>query len=286
MCYTSAMNMTRRLLCYFIISVALLTVSANAWSGDWITAITIPSADVTLSFTQPGRIDKVYVREGDLVKANQTLIKQDDAAEQAQLLLIKKQSEDTNQIEAQKASLAQKRVYLERLEWAAGRGSATVLEVEYAKLEVKKAELSLKEAEFGHEQNKRKYKEAKIRVNNMRLKSPIAGRVDKIEVEVGESINGLANVVRVVRTDPLWIEVHVPLEEAGTLGLDQTAEIIFPGSEQKASKGKIIFISTVADAASSTLRARIEVPNTSNRPAGEHASVLFPTPEQEVESNK
>jgi RND family efflux transporter MFP subunit len=286
MCYTSAMNMTRRLLCYFIISVALLTVSANAWSGDWITAITIPSADVTLSFTQPGRIDKVYVREGDLVKANQTLVKQDDAAEQTQLLLIRKQSEDTNQIEAQKAGLAQKRVYLERLEWAAGRGSATVLEVEYAKLEVKKAELSLKEAEFGHEQNKRKYKEAKIRVNNMRLKSPIAGRVDKIEVEVGESINGLANVVRVVRTDPLWIEVHVPLEESRSLGLDQTAEIIFPGNEQKASKGKIIFISTVADAASSTLRVRIEVPNTSNRPAGEHASVLFPTPEQEVESNK
>ncbi len=270
------MHMTRRLLYALMISAAFLGGPDPGWTEDMIPANTMPSADVTVSFIQPGRIARIYVKEGELVKVNQTLIQQDAAAQQAQLSHIKEQSEDMTQIETQKANLAQKKVYLERLERAAERGSATELEVEDAKLAVKIAEFALKAASFEHEQDIRKYKEEKIRVNYMTLKSPIAGRVEKIEVEVGESINGLDNAMRIVQTDPLWIDVHVPVVQGSTLRLDQTADVYFPGAEQDAVKGKIIVISTVADAASSTLRVRIEVPNRSNRPAGEHVRVSFP----------
>jgi RND family efflux transporter MFP subunit len=269
--------MTRRIFLYLIITIALISFPAKSWSDDGIAAITMPVADVTLSFVHPGRIAKVFVREGDLVESNQVLMQQDAAAEQAQLLLIKEQGEDRTQIEAQQATLAQKRVYLERLRWAGERGSATELEVKDAKLAVKIAEFSLKAAEFEYEQNKRKYEEAKIRVDNMTLRSPIAGRVEKVEVEVGESIDGLSKAVRVVRTDPLWIDVHVPLEKGRTLRVHQYADVLFPENEQEVSRGRIIFISKVADAASATLRVRVEVPNKSNRPAGEHVSVSFPT---------
>ena len=180
------MNAAKSFLGSWVISIVLLATPAHASSGAGITAITIPCADVTLSFIQPGRIAKVYVKEGDLVTAGQLLVQQDDAAEQAQLAYIKAQSEDTVQIEASGASLDQKRVDLKKLEWAAERGAATALEVEHAKLEVKIAELSLKLAQFEHEQNKRKYEEAQIRVDNMSLKSPLAGRVEKVELEVGE----------------------------------------------------------------------------------------------------
>ena len=114
-----------------------------------------------------------------------------------------------------------------------------------------------------------------IRVDNMSLKSPITGTIDKVEVEVGESVNGLTEVVRVVKTDPLWIDVPVPLTRGRTLRLEQTVEIIFPGTERETVKGEIIYISTVADAASSTLPVRVEVSNKSNRPAGEHIQVVF-----------
>jgi len=257
----------------------------GASTDEGIMAVTIPSADVTLSFIQPGRIAMVHVREGDLVKENQVLVRQDSAAEKEQLSMIREESRDTTQIEAKQASLAQKREYLKSLEWAADRGAATEAEIEDAKLEVRIAEFSLKTAEFNREQSKRKYNEAKIRFDNMSLRSPIAGKVNKVEVEVGESINSLTNAVRVVRTDPLWIDVHVPLETYSMLGLDQAAHVVFPDNEQEALAGRIIFISTVADAASSTLKVRIEVPNKSNRPAGQQVSVLFSKPHQEITSN-
>ncbi|MHC4544598.1 MAG: efflux RND transporter periplasmic adaptor subunit [Planctomycetota bacterium] len=276
------MNTSRRLFSFLVISSVILifAVPARAGSDAGIAAITNPSADVTLSFVQPGRIAKVLVKEGEEVKAEQLLIQQDDAAEQAQLLQIKAESEDTTQIEAAQASLDQKRVDLKKLEWAAGRGSATELEVEHAKLEVKIAELSLKVAQFEHEQNKRKYKVAQIRVDNMTLKSPIDGRVEKVEIEVGESINGLADVARLVNTDQLWIDVPVPLAKGRTLKLGQTAKVKFPDAEQTPVEGKIIYVSTVADAASATLRTKIEVPNKLNRPAGEHVRVVFSTLEK------
>jgi hypothetical protein len=40
-------------------------------------------------------------------------------------------------------------------------------------------------------------------------------------------------------------------------------------------EAKIINISAVADAASGTLRVRIEFPNLQNRPAGERVTVFF-----------
>ncbi len=261
----------------WLISAILLAVPKSAYSETGIEAITNPSADVTLSFVQPGRIAKVYLKEGDAVKAGQLLAQQDDAVEQAQLAQIEAQSQNTAQIEAGEASLEQKRVDLRKLEWAAKRNAATELEVAHAKLDVKIAELSLKVAQFEHEQDKRKYNEAKIRVENMSLKSPIDGKIEKIHVEVGESVNVLADVVRVVKIDPLWLDVYVPLDKAKTLRFGQTAKVKFPDAKEIWTEGRIIYIAAVADAASGTLRIRIEVPNKSNRPAGEHVRVFFPT---------
>jgi len=67
----------------------------------------------------------------------------------------------------------------------------------------------------------------------------------------------------------------MPLDKAECLKVQQPVNVIFPNGQETA-KGKIVFVAAVADAASSTLRTRIEVPNKTNRPAGEHVKVIFP----------
>jgi len=246
-----------------------------------IGAITRPSADITLSFVQPGRIARTYFKEGDPVEAGFALVQMDDAVEQAQLSQIKAESEDTTQIRASEAQLNQRKVDLQKLEKAAAQNAATALEVEHARLTVLIAQLSLELAKFEHEQAKRKYHEQSVRVENMRLKSPIDGTIEKIHVEVGEAVNALADVVRVVQIDPLWVDVPVPLAQATRLSCGTAAKVQFPGPPSTGVGapdqvgGKIIFIAAVADAASSTLQVRVEVPNKSRRPAGEHVEVIF-----------
>ena len=227
----------------YCVAISLLASIAFAETklDEGITAITIPSADITLSFLQPGRVDGIPVKEGDKVKANATVMQQYMASETA--------------------LLDQKRVDLKRLELAKKRGATTSLEVEHAQLEVKIAE---------------------IRVGNMRLISPIDGFVEKIDVEVGESVQVLADAIRIVRIDPLWIDVHVPQDKAYTVKVGDIAVVKFPKPKMELSSGKVIFVSRAADAASSTLRARIEVSNKLNRPAGESVHIVFLPPKKEI----
>jgi RND family efflux transporter MFP subunit len=237
-----------RALGLFVTSLMLDVASAQGASG--IRAITRPSADITLSFVQPGRIARVYFKEGDLVKAGQVLVHQDDAAEQLLLAQLKAQADDTTQIKASEASLAQKKVDLEKLEIAASRDAATQLEVQHAKLDVTIAELSLELAQFEHAQAGRKYEEQRIRVEQMQLASPVDGRIEKIELEVGESVNALDDVIRVVQVDPLWIDVPVPLAEAVELQRGASARVAYAGTGQSFAEGRVIFLRTLAVARS------------------------------------
>ncbi len=260
---------------WFFCCMLFADSGAISSQGDGITAITVPSADVTLSFVQPGRIAQVNVQQGDRVEPGQVLVQQDDAIERAQLAQTEALSKNMSQIQAAEATLEQKRLVLRRVEAAAANNAATELEVEQAKLDVRMAELSLDMAKFDHEQSVRKYEEAQISVENMRLKSPIAGTVEKVEVEVGESVNALADVVRVVRTDPLWVDVPVPLNVARLLRPGQAAVAEFPGPQAIRVQGEITYVAAVADAASGTLVVRVEVPNKGGRPAGEHIKITF-----------
>jgi RND family efflux transporter MFP subunit len=266
---------SRRWLPAQAVLVVVLAVAGIGYCQSGIRAITRPSADISLSFVQPGRIAQVHFQEGDFVKTGQVLVQQDDAVEQAQLAQLRAESEDTTKIRASEASLAQKKVDLQKLEIAAERKAATPLEVEHARLDARIAELSLELAKFEHDQAERKCVEQKVRIANMQLRSPIDGQVEKVDVEVGESVNALAQSIQVVRIDPLWIDVPVPLAEAVGLKREGSATIEFPGPAQTSAEGRVIFVGAVADAASGTLRVRVEVPNEARRPAGEHVMVSF-----------
>jgi RND family efflux transporter MFP subunit len=258
-----------------IVIFVLLLMPVNVILGDGITAITKPSADVTLSFVQAGRIALINFREGDSVKVGDVLVQQDDAVERARLAQLEAESNDKTKIQASEFTLAQRRVDLERLE--ARPKAVTQTELEHAKLNLDIAELSLRVAVFQHEQAQRKYEEAKLQIERMSLKSPIDGRIEEIEIEAGESVNALDDVVRVVRVNPLWIDVPVPLSQTTNLGYGHTAVVEFPSPKKVSVEGTVIFIAAVADAGSDTLRVRIQVPNNSSRPAGEHVVVTFPT---------
>lgn len=258
-----------------ILSIAFPAVPNKMDSETAVAAITTPSADRTLSFIQPGRIAEITIKEGESVTVGQVLVRLDDAVERARLAQLEADGKNMLNIQAGEASLVQKQVDLKKLEKAAALNAATALEVEHAKLDVKVADLSVKLAVFEHEQAQRKFEEATIQIDNMSLKSPIDGIIEKLEVETGESVNALEDVVRVVQINPLWIDTPVPLEKARGLQYRDKTQVIFPGPKETTVEGTIVFIGAVADAASSTLRVRIQVPNRSLRPAGEHVRVFL-----------
>jgi RND family efflux transporter MFP subunit len=254
-----------------------LTGSPLLCQAEELQAISTPSVDITLSFVVAGRLAEVLVKEGDLVVKDQLLANLDDKPERIQAEQLKVQAEDRTQIMAAEAELAQKKVDLEKLELAKSKGAASDWEIEHMRLGVRIAELSLKAATLEHQQYQRRYAQAVSQLERMRLVSPIEGRVEKLVVKPGEAAKTLGPVIQLVKVDPLWIDVPVPLTQAKQLALGQNVLVTFPGaSPVESPNGRIIHLSSVADAASDTLRVRIEVANPLGRPAGERVMVRFP----------
>jgi len=263
---------------YIYILFACSLFISKCFGNEGIPLFTKPSADVTLSFVQAGRIAKINFREGDLVKVGDVLVQQDDSVERVRLEQLEAESKDQVQILASEAKLAQSQVDLKRRE--ENPKATTPSELEYAKLNVKIAELNLRLAIFENEQAQRKYKEAKLQIDRMSLKSPIDGRIESIKnieaIETGESVNALEDVIRVIRIDPLWIDVPVLLEQTANLRNSHKALVEFPEPNKMSVEGTIIYIAATADASSKTLNVRIQVPNKTNRPAGEEVKLTFP----------
>ena len=68
------------------------------------------------------------------------------------------------------------------------------------------------------------------------------------------------------------------------MAVGQDVWIAFPDTPSPdAPNGRIINIATVADAASDTLRVRVEAPNPTKRPAGERVAVTFSAVEAEAD---
>jgi len=250
-----------------------------------IKAVTAPSEDLTLAFTQPGRIAKVLVREGQHVRAGQLLVQLDDSVERVQVSMLKAKAENIIAVKAAELRLARKRAVLRKVQEAYDSSAAPERELEDARIDAAVAELDLQLARFTHQQDEAKHQEAKLLLERMRLLSPVDAEVERIYRRVGEAVGGgettgeRAAVVRLVRIDPLWIDVPTPTRQARRLARGQTAQVRFAEAERPV-EATILRVSKVADAASETLEVRLELPNPAARPAGEQVTVHFPAAEK------
>jgi RND family efflux transporter MFP subunit len=255
-----------------VVAGGLLAVSTVAHAEKGIDAITKGSQDVTLSFDRPGRIVELPVKEGDTVKAGQLVAREDDSEEEAALSLAKITAEDMTTIKAEQAVLEQKRVDYDNLSRS---HAGSTYEKDQARLEVTVEEAKVTLQKFQQTQNEFKYQQAKAATDKTKLFSPIDGVVQETKLQVGESVDVQnMKVVRIVKLDPLWIDVAVPFAQAEQLKLQDPAQVTL--SDKEVRVGHVIYVAAVADSASDTLLVRVELPNPDQRKAGERVTVTLP----------
>lgn len=263
-------NMSLAKTLFISLVLAVCVAPALAQSVE-VEAVTKPKEDRLLAFVRPGQISEVLVKEGDTVRAGQLLAKLEDEAEQVELRQLEAEGNDQIRIDAAIKQLEQKREDAKKLREAAVKE----WDIKHAELEAEIADLSLKLARFEQAQAKLKAQEAKANLKRMRIESPIDGKIEVIARKEGESVEANQQIIRLVNINPLRIDAPVPTATAQQLKLDGAVTVVFP--DNKTRTGKIVFIATVADAASNTMTVRIEVQNDDNRQAGEHVKVVLAT---------
>jgi len=258
------------------ITFTLLIISASAAEVEGISQ---PSADVALSFVRPGKIVNITVKDGDKVKKGQLLAQIDSELEVSKIAQLKAELKNDVKQRAEKAKIEQKTKDLESLVKAVQDGAGTQKEVDTAKLEILQLKFNLETLAFEKLQVEKKIVEQEIFKNQSNLISPINGRIEKVDIEVGESVERLKEVFRIVRIDPLWVDVNIPI--ANTVGLKEGSKLFVKfrdglGKTVATKEALIIFRSAVADPGSETLNFRLEVKNSEMRLAGERVMVIVP----------
>jgi membrane fusion protein, multidrug efflux system len=179
-----------------------------------------------------GVIQKIYVEEGDRIKAGQVLAKIEDdqfkyelAQADAKLNKLAREFERSKQLFATKI----------------------VGEEEYERVK------------SDYETQQSLYDIAKLNLTYTTIKAPIDGAVSERMIKVGNMVTANQSLFRISDFDTLWAILHVPEKELSKLKVGYPANLSADALEGKEYEGTILRISPTIAAGTGTFRVTIEI---------------------------
>jgi HlyD family secretion protein len=219
-------------------------------------------------------IKDVKVKEGDLVKVGDVLMKQDDGEDLAELRLLEL---DINNfpIDAAEAKLrVAELAYKKKDDLNKATKGYSELEVEQARAERDVAKAQLDQAKQELEQKKAKRDKQKIHVENMTLKAEMNGVVRELLNDRGSNVDPTKPVLTLVDNSTLLVQVQVPA--TASLQLKKGEKLRVSYDKKNWREASVSFLDPQADAQSGMRMIRLEMPNPQGEPSGLQAFVELP----------
>lgn len=228
--------------------VAALCASLHLGAGAQDSGCLIePSADLKLGVPADGVLDRVMVERGDTVRKGQLLGRLNIDLETAQARTL-----------ATKLAFGERK--LERNLELRDQNLIAPQELDEIATNQKVAELE--------------YAESQERIKLRNIHSPVDGVVVDVYYQVGDLIKQ-DKIFRVARLDPLYVEMILPASRFGQVKPGQPMRVLTELGAREL-KGEVGAVDKVIDAASSTFRVRLIVPNPDNRvPSGQRCRIRF-----------
>lgn len=197
-----------------------------------VTGITESILDATLSSPVPGVLGRRHFKEGDTVKAGETLIELDRRLEELEVVRRKA-------VHAQsKAEYEVTKALFEK------PGSST------PKVDVERRQLEYEVAKVEHQL-------AEEQLRRRLIQAPFEGTIAEMYLQAGEACQAQQPLLRLVDTRQCFFVCNVEAKAGFTLKLDQEVELeIGEGAEPFRVRGRLVFISPIVDPASGLLKVK------------------------------
>jgi membrane fusion protein (multidrug efflux system) len=206
-----------------VASAARTPISAN-YSG---TASLVADHEAQVVAKTTGVLKKIYVEEGDAVKAGQLLAEIDDADARSKL------ASATAQMHKSEATFA-------HAEAAIPKQLIPQFEYEQDKYDLQDKRAALETA--------------RLQLEYTRILAPVDGIIAERSVKVGNMMQANQNVFKIVGMDPLQAVLNVPERQLGILKANQSVQLEADALPGKTFSGTILRIAPVVDSTSGTFR--------------------------------
>lgn len=157
--------------------------------------------NVVITSEYSGKVTKVYVKNGQKVRKNQTLARIEDGGLNEQVLRLKSQAE-----------LAQTTFERQEKLWNQKIGS----------------EIAFLQAKTQAETSKNAYEQALAQLSKSTVKAPFSGTIEDIITDQGTNVIMGAPMFRIVNLEDMYVEVQIPEKYVATIKVGTKTTVYFP----------------------------------------------------------
>jgi HlyD family secretion protein len=188
-----------------------------------------------------GRVTEIRFREGARVAAGQAVIQLDDRSARAILLLVQRELESAEALEAQaEARLADARRELERMERLFAEGNLSQNEIDQARTRVTLEQTALRSAAARVEQQRARLASAELDRDKLTVTAPFAGVITDLHTEVGEWAVPGAPLFELVSTDELYVLAEIDEVDSAELGVGLRVRVRLDAFQDVELHGRIV----------------------------------------------
>jgi RND family efflux transporter MFP subunit len=224
--------------------------------------VTQASRDLKLSVTAAGRVEGLFVKEGDRVRKGDLMMHMDRALEALEVKRREVMLQDRARLEE---LMLRERTLAEQVRAARSllpSGGVSRKQVEDEELALGAIVAERKSIEFAKQRERVELDLAREAYERRHLRSPIDGIVTRIYSRIGESVAPHEPVMVVVDVRTVRFTGTVPIVDSGRLRVGSPVQLqLGEGTDAALRQAQVVFVSPVADPASGLVEVIAEFDN-------------------------
>lgn len=227
-------------------------IFASASAAFCFDGVTEPIEQAKIGFTIPGKIDSIWVKEGDIVHKGDTLMNLVKTEDELRVRVTKITAEDLSGVNAAKVKMdTYEKDYNAIKKLFETSTSVSAEQVWEKELNYKVAKADWETAMVNKSKDTLEYHLAQAQLDKQYLIAPFDGAIVNISRHKSESIEALAPVMEIANVSTCRLTAYIIANRAKSLKVGQQVKLqLNGGSSAKNKSGKIEFISPLVDKSS------------------------------------
>ncbi|MFK7742253.1 MAG: efflux RND transporter periplasmic adaptor subunit [Planctomycetota bacterium] len=226
-----------------------------------LVGLTAPSHLAAIAAEQSGTIVEMSVEDGQRVEPNDVLFRLSSKLQQLQVDRLQATLDSELEQQRAQANVEHARKKAERVQALLEKEISAEAAAAEVQLESRLATISLGTVDFERQQLNNELLQAKERLAQRTLRSPLNGILTRRFKRLGETADQLEPVVEVMSLDPLWIQFECPVAREHDFPLGGAVRVQRTVGKHRVRTATIEHVSLQSAVASHTFLVRASMPN-------------------------